>query len=182
MPRMIMAIHSRGVTLIELMVAVAVLAIALTTSLPSFVDLLSRHRLKGATEKIYQDLQVARSEAIKRGMEVSVSFRRSGNAWCYGLSLGEGCDCTETDNTAVDYCLIESARKVTLSRDYVGVTLTTISFHRNDTGFEPLRGNSTDNGSAVLVSRGYGTKIVVSGLGRVRICSDDAILGYPPCE
>ena len=176
-----MAIHCRGVTLIELMVALAVLVIILTLSLPSFTDLITRHRLKGATEKLYQDLQLGRSEAIKRGVEVSISFHPSSSVWCYGKSLHHSCDCTEKVNTRPDYCQIDGVAKITDGAGHNGVSLIDTTFTGDNTGFDPFRGISTDSGSVVFRSGGYSTRIVVSGLGRVRICSDDDALGYPSC-
>lgn len=65
----------RGVTLIELMVTIVVLAILAGMAIPSFTNMMERQRLINATEAIYSDLQNARSEAVKRSLEIVASIQ-----------------------------------------------------------------------------------------------------------
>ncbi|MDR1887811.1 MAG: GspH/FimT family pseudopilin [Zoogloeaceae bacterium] len=62
--------YSRGFTLIELMVAVALVAILLSLAVPSFRDTILKNRVSAATSDLVAALDMARSEAIKRGVEV----------------------------------------------------------------------------------------------------------------
>ena len=66
---------SRGVTLIELMVTIVVLAILASMAIPSFTNMMERQRLINATEAIYSDLQNARSEAVKRSLQIVASIQ-----------------------------------------------------------------------------------------------------------
>ncbi len=50
-------IKSKGFTLIELMITIAVLAILAAIALPSFQGTLERRQLVGAAENLYADLQ-----------------------------------------------------------------------------------------------------------------------------
>jgi type IV fimbrial biogenesis protein FimT len=61
-----------GFTLIELVVTVAVAAILLTLGLPSFSDMIRDNRLAGHSNRFLSALNIARSEAIKRGQQVTV--------------------------------------------------------------------------------------------------------------
>lgn len=72
-----------GVTLIELMVTVAILAILITIAAPNFQTLMLNNRLSGITNEFMGTLNFARSEAIKRGGSVSVC-RSSNGSTCSG--------------------------------------------------------------------------------------------------
>lgn len=74
----------RGVTLIELMLGIALLGIIATLTLPSFTAFLDRYRLEGAIEALYDDLQWARSEAVKRNQTLLIEFT-PGRPWRYTL-------------------------------------------------------------------------------------------------
>lgn len=71
--------HNRGVTLIELMVTLSILAIVLAMALPSFGQLMAEHKIKTVSQTLVSALNLARSEAIKRGHEVSVCPLAAGN-------------------------------------------------------------------------------------------------------
>ena len=62
----------RGFSLIELMVTIAVAAILLGIAAPSFQDLVIRNRLATNANQLVTALNLARSEAIKRGFPVTV--------------------------------------------------------------------------------------------------------------
>ena len=58
---------SAGFTLIELMVTLAIAAILLTVGVPNFREFIERNRISSTTNMLVGALQLARSEAIKRG-------------------------------------------------------------------------------------------------------------------
>ncbi|MBA4253173.1 MAG: hypothetical protein C0441_04425 [Comamonadaceae bacterium] len=61
-----------GLTLIELMVAVAVLAILLSIGIPSFQSLVAQNRATSAANELQSTLQFARSTAIARDERLGV--------------------------------------------------------------------------------------------------------------
>ena len=63
---------ARGLTLIELLVVLAVLAIALRLALPSMQDAVSHVGLGSATTEFLADLQLARTESLKRNWRVAL--------------------------------------------------------------------------------------------------------------
>ena len=62
---------SKGFTLVELMVTVAILIILASLAAPSFTRLLSDQRLSGAANALLSDINYTRSEALRRGTNVS---------------------------------------------------------------------------------------------------------------
>ena len=64
--------HSAGVTLIELMVSISVLVILLTIAAPSFKDIMVSSRAVSLSNELVAALNLARSEAVKRGANVTV--------------------------------------------------------------------------------------------------------------
>ncbi|MDQ3267651.1 MAG: GspH/FimT family pseudopilin [Pseudomonadota bacterium] len=75
-----------GLTLIELLVTIAILAILLSIAVPSFITFVQNSRLIGQTNDLVTSLNYARSEAIKRGVRVSVCSRLSDTA-CSGATV-----------------------------------------------------------------------------------------------
>lgn len=61
---------TRGFTIIELMVTIAIVAIILMLGVPSFSSLLQNHKLTSAAKSFTEGLQVARTEAIRRNTSV----------------------------------------------------------------------------------------------------------------
>ncbi len=81
---------SHGLTLIELMVVVALVAILMAVAVPSFQGVVRSNRINGEINAFVGDLQLARSEAIKRGLPVSLCPSSNGtdclttNTWHNG--------------------------------------------------------------------------------------------------
>jgi len=63
--------HSEaGFTLIELMITLVIAAIVLTQAVPSFMATIQNNRLITYTNNLVSDINLARSEAVKRGSRV----------------------------------------------------------------------------------------------------------------
>lgn len=77
-----------GFTLIELFIALAILAVILSMAAPSFGDFIRSNRLKTAAFDLVVSLNYARSEAIKRNGDASVTPAAGG--WDAGWSVRAG--------------------------------------------------------------------------------------------
>lgn len=78
-PRLAQLRHrlSRGFTLIELMVTVAVLAILSALAMPSMIRLIDNSRVSGAVSEYVAAINLARSEAVRRGSRVTICAAQS---------------------------------------------------------------------------------------------------------
>lgn len=72
----------RGFTLIELMITIAVAAILFTVAVPSFKDTIRQNRLTTQANELITALNLARSEAIRRSQNVTVTPKAGG--WSSG--------------------------------------------------------------------------------------------------
>lgn len=64
--------QARGFTLVELMITLGIASILLAIAAPSFRDMAIRNRLSGYANDMIATVNVARSEAIRRGVTVSI--------------------------------------------------------------------------------------------------------------
>lgn len=71
-----------GLTLVEVMVTVAILALLLGLAVPSFKPLLDRWRVQQAVGAMTSTMQLARSEAIKRGGNVVIQKNANNTDGC----------------------------------------------------------------------------------------------------
>ena len=69
-----------GFTLLECLVAVAMMVILTVLAVPGFRDMLVRRSVLVTAEALVSDLRFARTEALKRGTQVSVCRSASGSA------------------------------------------------------------------------------------------------------
>jgi type IV fimbrial biogenesis protein FimT len=70
--------RSRGFTLIEMLMTMAIAAILLTIGIPSFRYVTNSNRIAGELNGLLGDLQFARAEAIKEGRTVTVCVSNDG--------------------------------------------------------------------------------------------------------
>ncbi|WP_417539845.1 GspH/FimT family pseudopilin [Marinobacter sp.] len=71
---------TRGFTLIELMVTIAVLAIAVTIAIPSFRNIIVSNSVAFDRDEFFTLVTFARSEAIKRGTAVTICKSSDGGS------------------------------------------------------------------------------------------------------
>jgi type IV fimbrial biogenesis protein FimT len=150
-----------GFTLIELAIALAVMAVLATLAVPTLASRLDRARLQGAAETLAADLAEARFEAAKRGgaLYVETAEAAGGAAWCWAVAVNAGCSCG-----APQACQL----KITRSADHPGVKLVGALNARMD----PAGGVQTAQSATLEGSRGDRLRVELSTLGRPRICAE----------
>lgn len=82
-------IDSKGFTLIEMLVTIAISIILLSLAVPSFQSFIVQNRLSTQSNDLMTDLAIARSEAVKRGVRVSICGSNNGTS-CVASSWGLG--------------------------------------------------------------------------------------------
>ena len=119
-----------GFTLIEMMVAVAVMLVLMMIALPSFEGLRLRSAIRGAGEQTLSFWNQARLEAAKRNRMVKVGVEEDGANFCLGAAVtddpndDEPCDCFETDPPVVaTYCDVARFPGDGNQSEWKGVTL-----------------------------------------------------------
>lgn len=159
-----------GFSLMEVMVVAAIVAIMAVLAVPSFSGMVQGQRVKNAADAVLSDLRWARSEAIKRGQEVTVTFDKlKSSDWGYVISVNEN---------GIQKIIKERISQNNLS----GVTLSRCNGewgcnNTSDWGitFDPVRGGLREvamNGHVgIKSSQGDEKKelIAVSSMGRVML-------------
>lgn len=159
---------SRGLTLLETMVALAVLALLATLALPSFGSAAQRARLKAAAETLAADLSEARLEAAHRAQPLHVAWH-GGADWCWAVATTPGCAC----GSALP-CQLKAERAV----DHPGIELAV-------SGSADLAPTGDAQGAAIALfasQHGEQLRVALSPLGRASICAPGAAVpGYARC-
>lgn len=158
----------RGLTLLELAIAMAILAILAAVALPHLGVQLDQRRLHAAAEALAADLAEARFEAARQGRPMHLVVQQ-GTAWCWALATQPTCPCGQRQA-----CELRSASPA----DHTGVQVLQA---------QPMQisatGSAQVTGAAMLESRrGSRLRIEMHALGRPRICTEAGPTArYPAC-
>ncbi len=169
-----MAMRNRpasGFTLLELMIAAVMVAILAAVALPSYQSLRQEQMVRAATQALYTDMMLLKSEAIKRNKNLSlVVFNNALSNWCYRIYIDDG---VTTCGSCNDKCTPLEGRKgadasefggvVIDADDYVSGSTATIKFTQRRGTFQPGHLTVSNDSSTVY-------KVVISSVGRIRTC------------
>ena len=181
MQRTKLAIHRRpapGVSLVECLCAVSILATSLGLAAPSLSKWKDRQTVLSAAAELETDIQYARSLAVARNDAIYLTIRSAVGGACYVMYTGErdDCDCSSDSGAA---CLgnAEAVRQAVYP-DQGTVRL----LHRNATlTFDPRLGTVTPAATFKLKTPAGTVHQIVSIMGRTRSCSPDGLAGIKAC-
>jgi type IV fimbrial biogenesis protein FimT len=167
-------------TLIELLIAMAVLVILMSVASQSYQHLFAHQALVSSAEKLYQFLRFANEEAIKQNKKVYVHFCQSNTTpeWRMALSENSSCDCF-TENS----CLLSGSHQNENLADgkFVFTSADKITFSGLKVSYNTMR-FSVNAGSVTLNDSDNNKIKVIQSAMRLRICTpDNASLGYQQC-
>ncbi len=171
--------RTRGFTLIELMVTLAVAAVMMTLAAPSFVAFMRNSELVSQANAMVAALNTARTEAMKRGLGTMV-VPKDGQAWTSGWRVfvdingdnayTDGTDVVVTEQPALPvYFMVSATGTAGLGNPYVlynssgypalvngGFGAVTISIARTDLSGQDLLDQTR--------------RVKLASTGRVRTC------------
>jgi type IV fimbrial biogenesis protein FimT len=161
---------ARGITLIECVIALAIVAALMSVALPSFGEAMARARLRAAAVDLALDIGNARLESVRQGAGIVHVTLRAGSSWCWSVGSVPNVDCQHPS--------AGSTLHVARADDYAGVTMTrgvSTSFDGRDT-------LAAAGLAAEFTSPQGQLRVQVTPLGRASICSaQGSSLDFPRC-
>ena len=166
-----------GFTLVELMIALTVMALLGAMAGPGLWSQVSRQRLQSAAHGLQTAVSLAKLASVRQGMPVHLRFH-SGPDWCYLLTTGPGGDC--------QHAVVDPARgviKVTHAADHPGIALGDAQDITVDAAQPGLLSDPASPGQAMFsTSDGLRLRVRVGVQWRASLCSaGPAIPATPPC-
>lgn len=168
---------SRGFTLVELLVVLAVGAVLLAIAVPSYAFLVNSSRLAAVTNDLVSALHLARSEAITRNTRVTVC--KTSNA----TAETPACDATASWQHGWLVFVDSGTKGVIDSGDTLlwvqgsasaAVTITTGTNYGKFISYRPngvSQGSLVANGTVRICVAGISRDIIISNTGRIRLKS-----------
>ena len=172
----------RGFTLIEAMIAIALLAFLLLLGLPAFSTMLSNLRVRSVSDSVLSGVQAARTEALKRNLNITFELDPA-------TGIGGGWKVYPTANTA-DVLQSKSSSEGGNVLVAIDTGATTIEFNNLGRRVLPIVANGTGtldidvsnpgvsnceaNGGSVRCLR-----VTVSIGGETRLCDPNRPTGDP---
>jgi type IV fimbrial biogenesis protein FimT len=164
----------QGLTLVELIVTLAIVSILLAIAIPGYANFMNFNRLVAVTNDLASSLQLARSEAIRRGIRVTVC--KSGNS----MDTDAACDSSAgwhqgwlvfvDGGTKGVVDPGDSILKVHGGVPEVGITASNFSAYASFLPSGSSQGPSgLGNGSLYVCVAGSKRSIIINTIGRMRI-------------
>lgn len=170
----------RGLTLVELVVTLTIVALVVLAAVPALSDLLQRRALTGLAAELRSDLQRARSEAVARrqGVRVEVQAVDGGSCWLAWAGTSQACRCTGAAEPVCELGAVLVSHRFVEARTGLAVSSSVVALR-----FDPRLGTATPSGTLrVTTAGGAAVHHVVNLTGRVRSCSvGGALAGVPAC-
>ena len=173
--------HSRGFTLIELMVSIAIAAILMMVAVPSMTSFMRNSELTSFANTMLSSMNAARGEAMKRGSYAMV-VPANGTSWDSGWVVFIDVNRSRAYEVATDIRISSQAAKpsyLTITGSgSAGATAPYIMFDAS--GYSKLTGTAGFGASTFEIKRNdvSGTPLLdqtrmlkIASTGRARICT-----------
>ncbi|WP_052700531.1 GspH/FimT family pseudopilin [Methylocucumis oryzae] len=186
-------IAQNGFTLIELLMTLAIASVVAAIGLPSLTEMYNKNRLTAYTNQLVSDLNLARSEAVKRGLPVALRNFTGGGVWEDGwivfADVSRNGVNANVFNDDGDEILCEPQEDCVLRKTDAlpqGFILGANSKYTNFVRYDP-DGTSNTNGTFAVCDNqdgsgqlSYKSKlIIINTMGRIRLGVDQIPLNHP---
>lgn len=156
---------SQGVTLVELMVGLAVMALLMMVAVPSFQSTIASSRVTTVTNDLVGTLASARTEAIRRGVRVTVCASADGASCATSGDWSQGWIVfTDTDRDAIKDAVASEIVLATSPATPAGISV------KSDTTSAALFVSYAPDGQTK-------TTTGATWQGKLQVCSDNTQLG-----
>lgn len=164
---------SKGYTLAEALVVLLVILILLSVGVPAMGKIIRRYQLSTAVSDFYAALQLARSEAIRRGARIDLVPAENGRDWTRGWLVMQDKNGNRIADEADDIIFSHGPVPADMTiRDGFNDGLQ-LFFAYNGSGYG--RGHASSQaaraGSWTFVLGEESRKIIVNFTGRPRLCN-----------
>lgn len=182
------AMHAtpRGFTLVEALVVVALVAILLGVAAPNLASFQRSSQLRAASSSFLAAVQVARAEAMKRGVDVYMVPAAS-NDWATGWVVFADADWDQSLDRSKDAVVLEAgpipartsvATGLTDASQFADASSRYIRF--NGGGFPQTKAGAPSSGAIEFGASGatdLRRRVVLNAVGRARMCDPVRDLG-----
>lgn len=151
---------TRGFTLIELMITIAILAIVIAIAAPSFTSVIQTNRATSLHHELLGAIQLARSESVKRRQDVIVCRTEDQETCDNGSDWSVGWLVREVDATGDVLKVWDAVAGMTLTGPNTGVV-----FHSS--GMTEAAANFTATTSSCTTGTKYTISVSLTGSATV---------------
>lgn len=169
----------RGLSLVEVLVALAVVLILLGEAVPTLRAVQDRRALEASAAQLETDLQLARSAAVAGNGVVRLDLFNDAGASCYVLHDGPAGAC-RCDGGSAPVCT--DGTQALRSAGFAAGQPVQLRANVRSIAFDPVKGTITPTATLGLRSTGHELRLIVNVMGRVRSCAvDGTLLGHRRC-
>ncbi|MCW5593950.1 MAG: GspH/FimT family pseudopilin [Burkholderiales bacterium] len=167
-----------GITLIEVLVAVAIIGIVMALGMPAYSTWIQNTQIRTASETIMSGLQTARNEAIRRNVSVQFMLPVAGSTeWRVNFKSDPDTNPLQVRNAT------EGSPNATITTQPAGANAVTFSalgrVVDNADASPPLTQIDIDNPKIAVVADRRNLRIIIPTGGAIRLCDPKVAAGDP---